>query len=272
MKISPKTLLAAALLTALPMTSAMACTVSMWSGTGTATTAANAGGPAENVARYSGLCALTGNSGEYVIDNSPGAESIYRARFYVLTRPTSGDVTIFRATAADNGAGAEVIKVDFDGTSLKFTQNGTAAGSVTGVSANKWYSVELLYRAGAELSATVAGAVSFTGSSSVTTGIGAGTVGSAVLGVVAGTVSGSEKFGFDAFESTRSETTAIGRLCRGDVNGSNTITVGDRTAVNTEVLSGVYASGQPDCNEDGQITVGDRTCVNNLILAGTTCG
>ncbi|NLB13812.1 MAG: hypothetical protein GX826_07330, partial [Gammaproteobacteria bacterium] len=107
---SPRTLLAAALLTALPMGSALACTVSAWTGAGTATTADNTGGPEDGIARYSGVCGLVVDSGDYVIDNTPGSEAVYRARFYVLTRATSG-ATIFRATANDDGGGAEVIKV-----------------------------------------------------------------------------------------------------------------------------------------------------------------
>ncbi|HMN35836.1 MAG TPA: hypothetical protein PKE36_10625, partial [Chiayiivirga sp.] len=87
MKISTRTLLAAALLVALPTSGAMACTISNWNGTNTAA-AANTGGPAEGIARYSGVCGLAVDSGKYVVDNTPGTEGTYRARFYVLTKAT----------------------------------------------------------------------------------------------------------------------------------------------------------------------------------------
>ena len=262
---SPRTLLAAALLTALPMGSALACTVSAWTGAGTATTADNAGGPGDGIARYSGVCGLAVDSGDYVIDNTPGSEAVYRARFYVLTRATSG-ATIFRATANEDGGGAEVIKVDFNGSAFSFTQNGTAAGSVPGIVADRWYSIELFYKANDTFSAEVAGAATFTGSvAPITTGIGNGTIGSAVLGVAAGTGS---NFGFDAFESTRSETTEIGRLCRGDANASDSRTVADAVIIRNEVAGGDKAVGQPDTNEDGQVTTADSVLVRNMVAGG----
>lgn len=262
---SPRTLLAAALLTALPMGSALACTVSAWTGNGTATTADNTGGPGDGVARYSGVCGLVVDSGDYVIDNTPGSEAVYRARFYVLTRATSG-ATIFRATASDDGAGAEVLAVDFDGSAFNFTQNGSAVGVVNGIVADRWYSIELFYKAGETFSAEVAGAASFTGSvAPVTTGIGAGTIGSAVLGVAAGAGTG---FGFDAFESTRSETTPIGRLCKGDTNDDNTRSITDATAIIAEVLGNAISGGQPDANEDGSVSVVDATAIIGWVSAG----
>lgn len=265
---SPRTLLAAALLTALPMGSALACTVSAWTGAGTATTADNAGGPGDGIARYSGVCGLVVDSGDYVIDNTPGSEAVYRARFYVLTRATSG-ATIFRATASDDGAGAEVIKVEFNGSAFSFTQNGTAAGSVPGIVADRWYSIELFYKANDTFSAEVAGAATFTGSvAPITTGIGNGTIGSAVLGVAAGAGTG---FGFDAFESTRSETTEIGTLCRCDANGNGDLNIADRLTMNQELTGAVLASGQPDCNEDGQVNIADRLALNTRLLAGDSC-
>ncbi len=270
MKISTRTLLAAALLVALPTSGALACTITNWNGTNTAT-AANTGGPAQSIARYSGVCALAVDSGKYVVDNTPGTEGTYRARFYVLTKATGGTATIFRAGASDNG-GSPVLEIDYTGSAFNFRQNGTTVGSgVTGIQANKWYSIEVFYKAGASFSATVGGAGSdaVVGTVSSATA-GAGTIASAVLGAVAGTT-GSASLGFDAFESTRSETTAIGRLCRGDANANGTITIGDRTALNNELMSVSLATGQPDCNEDGNITVGDRTCVNNRILASATC-
>lgn len=257
-------LLAAALMLALPMGGALACTVGNWNGANTAVDA-DSGGPDVNIARYSGVCALSVGSGKYVVDNSPNAESKYRARFYVLTG--NGSATVFKATAGDDGAGASVIEVSYNGSAFSFSQNSTSVGTVAAAQ-NKWYSVEMAYEAGGSFSASVWGAGGTSEVGNVSGSAGAGTVGSAVLGISGGTV--SSNFGFDAFESTRGDD-PIGRLCRGDSNGSGTITIGDRTALNNELLSVSYAQGQPDCNEDGNISVGDRTCVNNLILANATC-
>lgn len=272
MKISPRTILAAALLTALPMGSALACTISAWNGTGTAA-AANAGGPGDNIARYSGACGLSVNSNQYVVDNTPNAEGTYRARFYVLTKAVGGATTIFKATTADNGGGTDVIRVDYNGSSFSFYQNGNAAavGTVPGIVANRWYSIEVFYKAGATFSADVAGAVSFTGGvAPVNAGIGAGTVGSAVLGVSGGTATG---IGYDSFESTRSEDTPIGRLCRGDANGDGNINALDRITLNAEIISfgATPALGQPDADENGSISATDRIALNSRILNFDSC-
>lgn len=269
MKISTRTLLAAALLVALPTSGAMACTISNWNGTNTAA-AANTGGPAEGIARYSGVCGLAVDSGKYVVDNTPGTEGTYRARFYVLTKAT-GTVTIFKASASDNGGGASVIEVDYTGSAFNFRQNGTAVGAgVAGIQANKWYSIEVFYKANTSFSATVGGGGSdaVVGTVSSATA-GAGTVGSAVLGAVSGST-GTASLGFDAFESTRSETTAIGRLCRGDVNASGTRNVADAVAVRNEFLGGALAQGQPDANESGEVNTADTVLIRNWFLGGQT--
>lgn len=270
MKISSRTLLAAALLVALPTSGAMACTITNWNGTGTAA-AANTGGPAQSIARYSGLCALSVGTGKYVVDNSPGAEGTYRARFYVLTKAVGGAVTIFKATSADNGGGTAVVEVDYNGSAFSFRQNGTTVGAgVSGIQPNKWYSIEVFYKANTSFSASVWGAGGSTQVGSVSAAsAGAGTVGSAVLGVSSGTA--ATALGFDAFESTRSESTAIGRLCRGDANGDNSINVFDTAAVTAERVNGTLATGQPDCTEDGAINVFDTNCVVSLRLASATC-
>lgn len=266
MKIS-KTLLAAAVLAVVPMGSAMACSISNWNGQGTAA-AANAGSP-PSIARYSGKCGLSVDSGKYVVDNTPNNDGNYRARFYVLTKGASGAVTVFKATASDNGQGAEALRVDFTGSAFNFFQNGAQAGSVTGIQANKWYSVEVAYKAGDSFSAQVAGAANFTGQvNPVTSGIGNGVIGSSTLGVVGGNATG---MGFDAFVSTRAADTAIGRLCRGDANGDSTVNIFDAAAITAERNGGALATGQPDCNEDGTINVFDRACVVQLRQSGATC-
>ncbi|MEZ5544220.1 MAG: hypothetical protein R3F10_03345 [Lysobacteraceae bacterium] len=146
--------------------------------------------------------------------------------------------------------------------------------TINGLTAGMWYSIELFYKTGAggsgSFSATVAGNVDVHRQRCGTAHSGTGTIGSAQLGFISGAGSAMR---FDAFESTRSADTAIGRLCRGDANGATpaVINVSDRTAVNNEILGLALAAGQPDCNEDGTVNVSDRTCVNGLILAATTC-
>ena len=268
-----KSLLATTLMAALPLSGAMACTIGQWTGDPSAT-APTAAGPAQSVARYSGICALSATTGQFVTDNYPGAEGTYRARFYVLTSAVSGTAVIFRATANDNGGGAEVLRVDLGsgGTSLSFYQNGAQVGSnVTGLTANKWYSVELFYKTGAggsgSFSATVAGNQTFTGSIAPTPITASGTIGSAQLGFISGTGSAMR---FDAFESTRSADTAIGRLCRGDTNASGTLTPADRGAITSE-LAGTLATGQPDCNEDGIVSSSDRGCITTRLNSAPIC-
>lgn len=271
MKISTRTLLAAALLVALPTSGAMACTITNWNGTNTAA-AANTGGPAQSIARYSGVCALSVDTGKYVVDNTPGTEGTYRARFYVLTKAVGGTVTVFKASASDNGGGAAVIEVDYTGSAFNFRSNGTTVGSgVSGIQANKWYSVEVFYKSGGNFTASVWGAGGNAEIGNVSGSAGTGTVGSAVLGVSSGTA--STALGFDAFESTRSETTAIGRLCRGDATGDAVLNIQDRIRLNTEISSfGANAApGQPDCNEDGAIGTPDRICLNGRIANFHSC-
>lgn len=266
-----KSLLATALMVALPLTGAMACTITAWNGTPSATAPA-AAGPGAGTARYSGACALSATTGQFVTDNFPGAEGIYRARFYVLTSAVTATSTIFRASTADNNGGSPVLRVDLGtgGTALSFFQNGAQVGSnITGLTAGRWYSVELMYKTGSpgSFSATVAGNVSFTGSVPVTPITASNTVGSAQLGFISGT---GTVMRFDAFESTRSADTAIGRLCRGDANGSVTLTPADRATVTSE-LAGTLATGQPDCNEDGLITPADRACITTRLSSAPTC-
>lgn len=271
MNFTSRKLLAAALLAAIPMSSALACTTANWTapanGGGSVTGTPAAGSPG-TVARYSGKCGLAGAPGSFVTNNAPDNESVYRARFYVYTSNT-GTTTVFRATAADANAGAEVLRVDYTPGTFSFFQNGAAAGTVTGagVVANKWYSVEVSYKAGVAntgFSATVSGNQTFTGSTTPVTA-GAGTIGSHSLGAIAG---GAGTVRVDAFESTRSADTAIGALCRADANGDNVRNSGDGLQIRNEFLNGVLASGQPDCNEDGVVNSGDGLCVRAIFLGG----
>lgn len=271
MNFTSRKLLAAALLAAIPMGSALACTTGNWTdlanGGGLITDTPTADSPTNGVARYSGECGLAADAGDLVTNNAPDGEGTYRARFYVYTSSV-GTATVFRATDADDNLGNEVLRVNHIPGSFSFFQNGVAAGSVEGIVANKWYSIELLYVANDVdgFSASVAGNQTFSGS--VPLGpAGAGTIESHTLGNLGGL--GTVRL--DAFESTRSADTPIGRLCRGDVNGTLPINIFDRTAVTNEILNGTLAAGQPDCTEDGSVNVFDRTCVTTLILAGGVC-
>lgn len=269
MKFTSRKLLAAALLAVIPMSSALACTTANWTaaenGGGTVAPGTTAGNPGDGVARYSGECGLAGTTGQFVTNNAPDGETTYRARFYVHTGST-GTTTVFRATADDSNAGAEVIRVDYDAGagSFVFAQNGSAAGSVTGIVANKWYSVEVFYDQNTTFSAEVSGNQTFTGSLPATVA-GAGTIGSHSLGAIAG---GGGTVRVDAFESTRSADTPIGALCRADANGDGVRNSGDGLQIRNEFLNQAYVSGQPDCNEDGIVNSGDGLCVRAIFLSG----
>lgn len=269
MKVTSRKLLAAALLAAIPMSSAFACTTANWTsvenGNGVVTGSPVADDPTNDVSRYSGECGLAGAAGatNFVTNNAPDGESTYRARFYVYTGST-GNTTVFRATAADNNLGAEVLRVDYNPPNFVFSQNGAAGTNVGGIVANKWYAIELLYDAGATFSAEISGNQTFTASLPATVP-GAGTIESHSLGAITG---GAGTVSVDAFESTRSADTPIGALCRGDANGDGDRNSGDGLQVRNEFLNDVLATGQPDCNEDGAVNSGDGLCVRAIFLGG----
>lgn len=277
MKFTSRKLLAAALLAAIPMGSAMACTTGNWLGTDGGTPVADGpvGGvaPVAGTSRYSGECGLGATAaGTFVTDNSPEGEGIYRARFYVLT-PATGNAVVFGAyadeTAGASGGGSPIISVAFSGNSFDFGGSAIAASSIAGITAGRWYSVELLFEAGQAdgFSATVQGAGSNTPLTLAPIAAGAGAIGSVSLGLISGTATLVRA---DAFESTRSADTAIGRLCKGDVNGSNSRTVADAVIIRNEVAtqSATLANGQPDVNESGTVTVADAVLTRNLVATG----
>lgn len=278
MKALTQSVLAAALLMALPFAAAQACNINAWNGNTAAATGTLASGPElpagnpNKIARYSGKCALRAGPGQFVTDNTPNAEGTYRARFYVYTGNGSGK--IFSATADNGGAGAEIVGVSFNGSAFSFS-GVTGASTVPGV-ANRWYSIEVSRVAGGAFSASVQGNGATT-ATTVSGTSGAGTVGSASLGFIG---TGTGVFMVDEFDSSRSATTAIGRKCRGNAMATDTIiNIQDRIAINNEILgqtagTGV-SSGQPDFNEDGVVSIQDRIQVNAIITAGqggTFCG
>jgi hypothetical protein len=271
MKALTQSVLAAAMLMALPFAAAEACTKNAWLGNVSAAAGALASGPelpngnVNKIPRYSGKCAVASTTGQFVTDNTPSAEATYRARGYIYTG--TGNGKFFSATASDDAAGAEIVGISFNGSVFTFT-GPTGVATVPGV-ANRWYTFEFLHQSGGAFTATVQGAGATTGTT-VTGTSATGTVGSAAFGFIG---AGAGRYVIDEFESTRSATTAIGRKCRGNAVATDTvISVADRVAMNNEILgqtTGVgVASGQPDTNEDGLVSVADRVLVNNLILTG----
>lgn len=267
-----KTACVIAMMVALPMGSALACTVTNWDDGPTTAQDTDTGTPLDGVARYSGECALSTDSKVVVKNNA--ATSTYRARFYVLPGVETGTVTIFKAASGQDGNGAPVVTVAYDGpeTAFNFEQNGTPVGSpVTGIAPGNWYGVEVFYQAGEHFSAWVVGKGDDDelGNVDVSSNIGSGEVQSAALGIIDNTA--DQAFNFDAFESTKSKDQDIGWLCQGDSNNDNTIDVFDRGTINQELAQIKIATGQPDCNEDGVIDVFDRGCINAMLAFNIDC-
>lgn len=277
MKALTQSVLAAAMLMALPFASAEACNKNAWLGNQAAASGVLASGSARpagdpnKIPVYSGECSIQATAGEFVTDNTPSAEANFRARFYVFTS-TSGK--FFTATASDDSAGAEIVGASFNGSAISFS-GPTGVATVT-APANRWCSVEVFHSSGAAFSASVQCAGAATATTVTGTSV-TGTVGSAAIGFI-GTGPGS--FGLDEYNSTRSATTPIGRLCRGNaVNTDTIINIQDRIALNNQIIgqttgTGV-ARGQPDMNEDGVVSIQDRIQVNGIISSGqggTFCG
>lgn len=277
MKALTQSVLAAALLLAAPFASAQVCNKNAWLGNATAAAGALASGPElpagnpNKIPRYSGKCAVRTAPGQFVTDNTPNAESTYRARFYTFT---SGNGKFFTATTGEDSAGAEIVGVSFNGTAISFS--GPTGVATVPAPANRWCSIEFLHQTGAAFSASVqcAGAATAT---TVTGTSATGTVGSAALGFIG---TGSDTYVHDDFVSSRSATTAIGRKCRGNANGIDTIiSLADRILIGSEINGAVtgtgVAVGQPDFNEDGIVSLADRTLVAQIISSnqgGTFCG
>ncbi|HPF72156.1 MAG: hypothetical protein H7A20_10325 [Rhodanobacteraceae bacterium] len=282
MKSLSRNLLMGAILAALPMSGALACTVSQWTGAKTAVDA-DAKLPAEvgtYNSRYSGSCGLVlGSSGDYVGDNHPANDSTYNARFYVFPELSGGSAEVFGAYTADDGGGSQPISISYG--SGQFTFNvGGASGNVA-AAAGKWYSIEFAYDAAADTFSATVGNSTFSGS---TVGVAltnvslSGTIGdvaaieSARLGWIAS--AGTGRIIVDEFESTRG--VAIGRLRPGDANGDADCSVADYNFVRDDIAAKLelffggsnttaLAAGQPDCNEGGQTDVADYTCLANRI-------
>jgi hypothetical protein len=245
---------------------AFACSTAAWSGgeTGNPTE----GRPADGVARYSGQCGLrSSNTAQYVQDNTPTAETTFRARFYVYTGLASGSAQVYQAR---NASGTQMIGVTYDRNGNQFTFN-TSGGSanIGSITPDRWYSIELNWnRTAGNMAVTVRGAGATTDSTANVTGV-AGTdqIDDARLGWISGTGTPTTRaIVTDAYESRRS--TAIGRLCRGDANNDGSRNSGDGIVIRNEFLSGTLGAGQPDANEDGSVNSTDGIVVRNIFLGG----
>lgn len=259
MKALTQSVLAAAMLMALPFASAEACNKNAWNGNTTAADAAVAAGPASSPAqrRYSASCSLGASAGQFVTDNTPAAEATYQASFYVYT---GGTGKVFSATTANGAGGTEVVGVSFNGT--QFTFSGPTGTTPITAAANAWYFVSVTHVSGGAFSAQVIGNGSDTVGSSAGTSATA-TVESASLGLIG---SGTGTFQLDEFNSVRS-TTPIARLCKGDTNGDGVRNSVDGLRMRNESL-GIPTTGQPDINENGIVNSQDGLIARNLSLTG----
>jgi hypothetical protein len=279
-------ILSAALAAAFALSStAQACTLSAWTVNGSISGAPVAGGPGEaapnnTIRRYSGLCGMRAdNAGDYVQNNDPANDTIFRARFYVLTSLTSGSAVVYQAGNNTNPNEIEV-SVNRGSNQIEVRHRGGSPISFPINAAQRWYSVEVAMNSTASATTgddpipanTLIARVGGGGSDAVAQNSTSVTAGAAIdfarLGKVSGAGAGS--ITVEEYESTRSAGTAIGRLCRGDANGSGTITSTDRSAITAE-LAGSPATGVPDCNEDGNITATDRSCITGLLSIGALC-
>lgn len=259
MKALTQSVLAAAMLVALPFAAAEACNKNAWNGNTSAATGAVAAGPANSPAqrRYSGSCSLGASAGQYVTDDTPSAEATYQASFYVFT---GGNGKVFSATTANGGGGTEVVGVSYNGS--QFTFSGPSGTTPIAAAPNAWYFVNVTHVSGGAFSARVIGNGSDTVGSSGGTSANA-TIESASLGFIG---SGSGTFQVDEFNSVRS-TTPVARLCKGDTNGDGVRNSVDGLRMRNESL-GIPTIGQPDINENGVVNSQDGLIARNLSLTG----
>ncbi len=267
-----KTLLGAAIFSAVAFTGANACSISAWSATDSVGVVAANSGEAPAFSRYSGRCSLKATgaaTAKYVQDNTPTNATSYKSRFYVYTGSTLADTTAggFLFLARD-GAGANLIRIALTGGNLKTTVTGSGAAIADiPVVAGKYYSVELEWAQGAAapFSIKVQGANSSTPViRTTTTNNATGVLKDVRLGLSAGSTG---TVFFDEYDSRR--TTAPGRLCRGDANNSGQISFADAQQIAAEI-GGALTVGQPDCNESGSVNFTDAQCAAARV-GPTTC-
>ncbi len=265
MKFKTLALVAAASFGLAGTSAVFACSTAAWNGGETGNP--QEGRPADGVARYAGQCGLrAAATAQFVTDNTPTAETTFRARFYVYTGLTSGSALVYEAL---NTTTRQIgVTYNRDAGNLSFATTGPTPQTIT-VAPNAWYSVELDWsRTRGNMLVAVRGAGATTDSTATVAGVG-GTdqIDTARLGWVSGAgVAAARGLVTDGYESRRA--TAIGRLCRGDANLDNTRNSGDGIAIRNEFLNGTLAAGQPDANEDGSVNSGDGIIVRNLFLGG----
>lgn len=295
-----------------PAAFSQTCSTTAWGQGGNPTVAATVGAPVPGgpvtvpgtpISRYQGQCGLRAptNGGNYVQDSSPAAEPTFRARFYAFLPNTGSASTIFRAGNATADSALTTftdgrIRVVYNGTGTinVFGPGGTPNLQCAGLTTGRWYSIELAYNStgsalgtGADTLAANSLRATVIGQGNAATGdaapqinctqTGAGIATSAnntidyvQLGNLTGGPAGNA-ITVDSYESRR--TTPIGRLCRGDSNNDNSLSVADRTPITQEVNSfgNTRAPGTADCNEDGSISVADRTCITQRVNAFQNC-
>ena len=240
--------------------SAMACTLDNWSANNGAVVAGDPSAGGGSIARYAGFCGMQVDGNGYVQDNNPGGIDRIVARFYVLNTNT-GTAEIY-AGYGDTAGGSERFNVTLDNAGT-VTLTDTATGqSVQQSGSTGWLSVEVDWAQGAGngvISLSVNGQAVSENDTLSNTGTPLQSVRLGSLGAAAGTMN------FDAYESRRS--TAVGRICRGDADGSGIRNITDLQTLFTEVqtLGGTLASGTPDINEDGLVGIPDLQETFNFI-------
>jgi hypothetical protein len=276
-----------------PAAFSQTCATSAWGQGGNPTVAATVGAPvaggpraATPVARYAGRCGLRAptGAGNYVQDSSPAAEPTFRARFYAFL-PATGTSTIFRAGNATADSVLTTftdgrIRVEWNGSNSIVARGpgGTPTLTCAGLTAGRWYSIELAYNStgsalgtGADTLAanslrlnvqneTATPAINCTQTNTGIATLANNTIDYVQLGNLTGGTSGA--ITVDSYESRR--TTRIGRLCRGDANNDNTRNILDIVTIANENNSNTatsLASGQPDANEDGTVNILDVVAV-----------
>ena len=236
--------------------SAQACQTSAWSEVQgeVATTGLQAGGPLEGITRYSGECGLAvRNSGEYVGDFSPGNETEMTARFFVYGANASSK--IFEAYG-DEAGGSPVFAINYDqGTGFTVSSGGNTSSAVAAI-ADNWNIVEARYDASGDVELWVNQAATGGGGADASVTAGGGSISSARLGALDGTV--TSQLVFDDYEARR--TTQIGPLSVGgnnvvacDADADGAINSLDARAYLLESVFLGNVTGQADCDRNGTV-------------------
>jgi len=255
--------------------SAQACSLAAWDNP--ATGAPVAGGSAQGIARYSGLCGMRAvNPGPSFVSesaqhNAEGGATPFRARFFVFTGISGASPVIFRALPT--GGGGSVIDVTYnsgDG-NFGFTVGGntqtTAAGSAP---TGGWVQVELTYQANQAFTASTRRLGVQTALPAGLTA-GAATIDAVQLGIIANG-GGTGTLTFDEYEASRAAGggAPFQARPRGDANGDGVVS-GPDIIQTLQAAAGVLTPvGQPDCNMDGVVSGPDIVCVVRVAAGAET--